>query len=120
MKKIAMMSALLMCSLLIVPGVVFAQAGANGQYQEGVHYTKLNKAASARKSEVITVTEIFSYACHACNEFETFMQRWKDKQAQDVKLNRIAVGFGRAGWELLAKDMLSLKSWALKNRPMRP
>ena len=103
MKKIAMISALLMCSLMMVPSAVFAQSGANGPFLEGVHYIKLNKAASARKSEVINVTEIFSYACHACNDFEPFMQSWKGKQAQDVKLNRIAVGFGRGSWELLAK-----------------
>ncbi len=103
MKKIVMMSALLMCLLMVCGSVVYAQEGVTGPYKEGVHYIKLNKAVSARKSEVISVTEIFSYACHACNDFEPFMQSWKGKQAQDVILNRIAVGFGRGSWELLAK-----------------
>lgn len=72
-------------------------------FQEGVHYFSLNQAAPSRQSDVITVTELFSYGCHACNEFEPFMQSWKSRQAEDVKLNRIPVGFGRAAWELLAK-----------------
>jgi thiol:disulfide interchange protein DsbA len=90
-------------SLLLGWGsVVHAQSGAPEPYQEGVHYFSLNKAASARKPTKVTVTELFSYACHACNDFEPHMQSWQQRQADDVKLNRIGVGFGRRSWELLA------------------
>ena len=99
MKKIVIIGALLLCW----GSVVHAQTGAPRAFEEGVHYFELNKAASARKQDFITVTELFSYGCHACNDFEPFVQSWKSKQAQDVKLNRIPVGFGRGSWELLAK-----------------
>jgi thiol:disulfide interchange protein DsbA len=99
MKKIILFGALLLCSA----GLVQAQTGASQNYVDGVHYFTLNQASTPRKSDVISVTEIFSYGCHACNDFEPYMQNWKAKQASDVKLNRIPVGFGNPSWELLAK-----------------
>ena len=96
MKKFALLGALMM----IWGSAVQAQTG---PYSDGVHYFTLEQAASSRQSDVITVTELFSYGCHACNDFEPYMQNWKAKQADDVKLNRIPVGFGRAAWDLLAK-----------------
>jgi len=99
MKYVAILSSL----LLGWTGAVFAQAGAAEPFREGVHYTGFSQAAAKRSSDTITVTEIFSYGCHACNEFEPIIQNWKGKQAEDVELDRIPVGFGRAAWELLAK-----------------
>jgi len=96
MKKIAFIGAL----LFFCGSAVQAQSE---QFRDGVHYFTLDQMASTRISDVISVTEIFSYGCHACNDFEPFMQNWKGKQADDVKLNRIPVGFGRPAWELLAK-----------------
>lgn len=99
MKKWALVTSL----ALLLPGMAFAQGGSGEPFREGVHYTTLGQAAAPRNSDKITVTEIFSYGCHACNEFEPFIQNWKDKQAEDVELNRVPVGFGRRAWELLAK-----------------
>lgn len=98
MKQFAILGVLLMGFSTIA----LAQQGQE-PYKEGTHYFSLNQAAPARQSDVITVTELFSYGCHACNEFEPFMQNWKSQLPEDVKLNRIPVGFGRAAWELLAK-----------------
>jgi thiol:disulfide interchange protein DsbA len=98
MKQFAILGVLLMG----FSTVALAQQGQE-PYTEGTHYFSLNQAAPARQSDVITVTELFSYGCHACNEFEPFMQNWKSQLPEDVKLNRIPVGFGRAAWELLAK-----------------
>lgn len=98
MKQFAILGVLLMG----FSGLALAQQGQE-PYKEGTHYFSLNQAAPAKQSDVITVTELFSYGCHACNEFEPFMQSWKARQSEDVRLNRIPVGFGRAAWELLAK-----------------
>ncbi len=102
MKQIAMIGAILMSW----GSMAQAQDAAVDPFREGVHYFKLNQAPQAQTSDVVSVTEIFSYSCHACNEFEPFMQSWKERQAQDVKLNRIPVGFGRNAWELMAKGYL--------------
>lgn len=99
MKKITLIGVL----LVLWGSAAQAQTGAAEPFSNGVHFTRLVQADSPRRSEVITVTELFSYGCHACNDFEPYMQNWKSKQASDVKLNRIPVGFGRAAWQLLAK-----------------
>ena len=99
MKRFVLIGAL----LLGWSSMVQAQQGNAEPYREGYHYFKLNQASAPRKSEVVTVTELFSYACHACNDFEPYMQNWKGRQAEDVKLNRIPVGFGRRAWEILAR-----------------
>lgn len=102
MKNYALIGVLLLCWA----GGLQAQSGGAMQFRDGVHYFSLNMAEPARKSDVITVTELFSYGCHACNDFEPHVQSWKKKQAEDVRLNRIPVGFGRRAWELLAKGYM--------------
>jgi len=99
MKKTALIGTL----LLLWGSSAQAQTAASEPFSDGIHFTELVQAASPRKSDVVTVTELFSYGCHACNDFEPYMQNWKSKQADNVKLNRIPVGFGRAAWDLLAK-----------------
>jgi len=99
MKQVVLIGAL----VLAWAGALQAQPAEPASFREGTHYFKLDRADPARKSEVITVTEIFSYGCHACNDFEPHVQAWKEKQAGDVRLDRIPVGFGRRAWELLAK-----------------
>ncbi|MBT8061539.1 MAG: thiol:disulfide interchange protein DsbA/DsbL [Gammaproteobacteria bacterium] len=112
MKRLAIFAA-----LMAFAGTALAQGG---QFREGVHYTKLDQAASARKPEAVVVTEIFSYGCHACNEFEPFIQSWKARQAEDVKFNRLPVGFGRAQWNLLAKGYLMAEILGVENDTHQP
>lgn len=98
MKRVLIAGALLLCGV----GFAHAQSG-EPAFRDGTHYFSLNRAEPARKSDVITVTEVFSYGCHACNDFEPHVQAWKKDLAEDVRLDRIPVGFGRRAWELLAK-----------------
>ncbi|MFT5139665.1 MAG: thiol:disulfide interchange protein DsbA [Lysobacterales bacterium] len=102
MKKIALIGVI----LLAWAGVVQAQLMPTQPFTEGQHYIKLAQATSARKTNGVSVTEIFSYMCHACNDFEPYIQNWKNKQLSDVELNRIPVGFGRPAWELIANGYL--------------
>jgi thiol:disulfide interchange protein DsbA len=102
MKKIALTAV----SLLLISGFAQAQFTPVEQYREGEHYMLLPQTTSAKSTTGVSVTEIFSYMCHACNDFEAYMQNWKKKQLADVTLNRIPVGFGRASWDLLANGYL--------------
>lgn len=112
--------ALLTSLLLAWTGVATAQSGTAEPYREGVHYTKLSQAAKPSSDGSITVTEVFSYGCHACNEFEPFIQNWKDKQAEDVELNRVPVGFGRRAWELLAKGYMMAEIMGIEDEAHVP
>ena len=96
--------ALLALSLLIGSQLATAQ---EDKYQEGVHYFKIDQVPAQTGAAFVEVTEIFSYACSHCNTFEPYMQSWKKKKADNVKLNRIAVAFGRKSWEMMARGYVA-------------
>ena len=94
---------ILALSLLFVSQLVLAQPE---PYQEGVHYFKIDQLPAETGSGIVEVTELFSYACSHCNTFEPYMQNWSKTKADNVKLNRIAVAFGRKSWEMMARAYL--------------
>jgi len=89
--------------LLIGSQVALAQAE---PYQEGVHYFKIDQAPATNKTGIVEVTELFSYGCSHCNTFEPYMQSWIKSKPENVKLNRIAVAFGRKAWEMVARGYI--------------
>lgn len=91
---------ILALSLLLGSQLAMAQAE---PYQEGVHYFKIDQLPAKNDSGVVEVTELFSYACSHCNTFEPYMQSWNKSKPDNVELNRIAVGFGRKSWEMMAR-----------------
>jgi len=90
------------------------------QYQEGVHYYKINQAASEPASDTVEVTEVFSYACTHCNTFEPFMQNWKKNKPEYVKLDRLPVAFGRRSWELLARGYIAAEMMGIAEKSHVP
>ena len=96
--------AILALGLLIVSQLAMAQEAA---YQEGVHYFKIGQVPADTGSDTVEVTELFSYGCSHCFTFEAYVESWRKKQAENVKFNRIAVGFGRRAWEMMARAYIS-------------
>jgi thiol:disulfide interchange protein DsbA len=96
--------AILALSLLFVSQLAIAQEAA---YQEGVHYFKISQVPADTGSDKVEVTELFSYGCSHCYTFEAYVESWRKKQAENVKFNRIAVGFGRRAWEMMARAYIS-------------
>lgn len=76
-------------------------------YQEGVHYFKINQVPAETDSDIVEVTELFSYACSHCNTMEPYLQSWNKTKAENVKFTRIAVGFGRRSWEMMARAYIA-------------
>lgn len=77
--------------LLLGSVVVCAQA----KYEEGKHYDVVPVPFEAEpKGLPILVTEVFSYACPHCYDFEKPLQKWLEKQnPEEVKFQRIHVVF---------------------------
>jgi len=84
--------------------VAMAQAD---PYQEGVHYFKINQVPAETDSDTVEVTELFSYACSHCNTMEPYLQSWNKTKAENVEFKRIAVGFGRKAWEMMARAYIA-------------
>jgi len=91
-------------SLLLGSHLAMAQ---QEKFQEGVHYFKIDQIPADSGTGVVEVTEIFSYACSHCNTFEPYMQSWSERKADNVKLTRIAVVFGRKAWEMMARGYIA-------------
>lgn len=99
-----MQKAILSLCLLLGSQLAMAQ---QDKYQEGVHYFKIAQAPAQTGSDIIEVTEIFSYACSHCNTFEPYMQSWNKSKPENVKLTRIPVVFARKSWELIARGYIA-------------
>ncbi|MEM1411574.1 MAG: thiol:disulfide interchange protein DsbA/DsbL [Pseudomonadota bacterium] len=93
---------MLAVALLATSGVALAQDTV-GQFQEGVHFFKIDPPLSGQPVDGVQVTEVFSYLCNHCNTFEPYMQSWKDRKPEGVMFSRIPVEFGRAIWSLYAR-----------------
>jgi len=95
---------ILTLSLLLGSQLAMAQQDV---YQEGVHYFKIDQIPAETGSDIVEVTEIFSYACSHCNTIDPYIQAWSKNKPDNVKLNRIAVVFGRKAWELMARGYIA-------------
>jgi thiol:disulfide interchange protein DsbA len=76
-------------------------------YQEGVHYFKIDQVPAQTGAGTVEVTELFSYGCSHCNTLEPYLQSWNKTKAENVVFNRIAVGFGRKSWEMMARAYIA-------------
>jgi thiol:disulfide interchange protein DsbA len=76
-------------------------------YQEGVHYFQIDQVPAETDAGTVEVTELFSYACSHCNTMEPYLQSWNKTKAENVVFNRIAVGFGRRSWEMMARAYIA-------------
>jgi len=95
---------ILTLSLLLGSQLAMAQQDV---YQEGVHYFKIDQIPAETGSDIVEVTEIFSYACSHCNTIDPYIQAWSKNKPDNVKLNRIAVVFGRKAWEMMARGYIA-------------
>jgi len=97
-----MKNILIPLALLVTSGAALAQ-NTVGQYQEGVHFHKIDPPLNGQAADGVRVTEVFSYLCNHCATFEPYMQAWKGRKPEGVELTRIPVEFGRAIWGLYAR-----------------
>jgi thiol:disulfide interchange protein DsbA len=69
----------------------------NRRFQEGQHYTRLTPAQPTFETEgdMIEVVEFFQYSCPACNNFEPYINAWRETKADYINFVRLpAMGPG--------------------------
>ena len=102
--------------VIISLGLLLGSQIAMAQYQEGVHYFKIEQAATEVASDTVEVTELFSYGCSHCNTFEPYMQSWNSSKPEYVTLNRVPVSFGRRAWELMARGYVAAEMMGIADK----
>ncbi|MEM8498403.1 MAG: thiol:disulfide interchange protein DsbA/DsbL [Pseudomonadota bacterium] len=71
-------------ALLFFPLLACAEAATEDKYKQGEHYSLLDSPVKTRNSKKVEVVEVFWYGCSHCYSFEPVVQRWHEKQADDV------------------------------------
>ena len=81
--------------LVLICGAISSLA--QSDFKEGTHYEVVPIPFEANPTALpIVVTEVFSYACPHCYDFQKHLQKWLDKQnPEQVKFERIHVVFSR-------------------------
>lgn len=81
-------------------------AQAQGKWEEGVHYVRLQTPAPvsvAPGEKKVEVVEFFHYGCPHCNNFEPLLEAWAKRLPADVSFRQVPVGFSApvVAWQKL-------------------
>lgn len=75
-----------------VAGLAFAQA-APQQWVEGKNYTAIPNPQPTNQPDKVVVTEVFSFACPACNQFEPFIAKLRAELPKGAVLEYVPASF---------------------------
>lgn len=75
---------LVICALFVSLSAAFVQANDKPAYVAGTHYVVLDQPVRTADPSKIEVTEVFSYHCNHCFDFEPMLQAWKKRMPEDV------------------------------------
>jgi protein dithiol oxidoreductase (disulfide-forming) len=73
-----------MHKLFALMGLMLSLNVVAADYLKDKHYSLLSNPAPVADTSKVEVVELFSYHCGACYQFESIIQPWKAKQADDV------------------------------------
>ena len=112
----------LMTNVLVLLALLLSSsAWAEGfQYEEGTHYARLDVPVKTRNTNVVEVTEYFSYGCPHCYRFEPLVQQWKNDLAADVEFNRTPAIWGVTGYELYARTYYTAQALGVLDKVHYP
>lgn len=78
----------------LAPAAARAQAGDAGKWVEGRNYFLIVPARpTGLPAGKVLVTEVFSYACPACNQFQPFMRKLEHSVPPNVVINFLPASF---------------------------
>ncbi len=97
MKKLASITALIACTILLTS--LPAQAA---KFEEGVEFAAINPPQLTSTGKKIEVVEMFWYGCPHCFQFEPYVKRWLQSKPANVEFVRIPAVF-RPEWALHAR-----------------
>lgn len=104
--------------LLFASNNLLGQGAPSSKYQEGIHFTVIEKAPEApapTKAGKLEVVEAFSYMCTHCATFEPYIDSWLQRKPENVDFKRIPVVFGRGSWELYARAYVTAEVMGIAN-----
>ena len=90
------------------------------QYEEGTHYERLDVPVKTRNTNLVEVTEYFSYGCPHCYRFEPLVQQWRSELPADVEFNRTPAIWNVTGYELYARTYYTAQALGVLDKVHYP
>ena len=84
---------------------------------EGQHYFRIEPAPPATASSRVTVTEVFSYGCPACNGFQPYMAELRRKLPAGVTLDYVPASWSASeDWPVFQRAYLTAATLGVAQR----
>jgi thiol:disulfide interchange protein DsbA len=110
MKKISRRDMLAVAAGAAVGTAWAAQVSAAESWTEGKHYFRIPQAVPPRPGAV-TVTEVFSYGCPACNSYSPYMDSLEKKLPAGVTAEYVPASWSAAeNWPVFQRAYLTAKA----------
>ena len=110
MTKVSRRKILAMTAGVAVGSALAAHAGAAEAWTEGKHYFRIPRPVPPRPG-AITVTEVFSYGCPACNAFYPYMESLEKKLPAGVTAEYVPASWSAAeNWPVFQRAYLTAKA----------
>lgn len=102
-------------ALLLLTAVAgFASAQAPQQWTEGKQYFAIPNPQPTNQPDKVVVTEVFSFGCHACNQFEPFVDKLRAELPQGAVLDYLPAAFiPTEDWPVLQRAYFTAKALGL-------
>ena len=101
--------------LAAVAGFAFAQTGPQ-QWVEGKNYFAIPNPQPTNQPDKVVVTEVFSFACPACNQFEPFLDKLRAELPKGAVLEFLPASFHpEEDWHVFQRAYFTAKALGLDN-----
>jgi len=104
------MRTFLASGLATVSLAFFAFLAPASAQQQGGDYTLISPALPTQAPNRIEVVEFFSYACPHCNALNPQLTEWAARLPSDVVFQKVAVGFNKPYYQLMARLFYTLEA----------
>ncbi|TAN02501.1 MAG: thiol:disulfide interchange protein DsbA/DsbL, partial [Rhodanobacteraceae bacterium] len=95
--------------LAAAAGSVFAQTPQ--QWTEGKQYFAIPNPQPTNQPDKVVVTEVFSFGCPACNQFEPFLDKLRAELPQGTVLDYLPAAFiPTEDWPVLQRAYFTAKA----------
>lgn len=101
--------------LILLSCLLFLTDAEAQPYKEGTHYFRIEPAQLTNTPGKVEVVEVFSYACHACDQFEPIVQKWRQRLPATVSFSYLPAMFN-PGWELFARGYYTAEALGIKDK----
>ena len=112
------MKALVACLWILLLGVAPAARAADPVWVEGTHYFRVDPSrAPPSPRGKVTVTEVFSYGCPACNAFVPYMRALKSSLPAGAVVDYVPASFVPSeDWPMFQRAYLTAQSLGVADR----